>query len=135
MVTEISHGGRFSARPLLFRWNGLRQDDLTQLNDRRAALWMCSPCVLAGASVHSTRQWAFRMRADEESRVDPQKAPLAFDFDAYRPEQIAARVETAGLAKVRQPVPAMLMLSVLAGAYIAVGALFYTIVVTGSDLG
>ena len=67
--------------------------------------------------------------------MEPRNPQLAFDFDAYRPAEIAARVETAGLAKIRQPLPAMLMLSVLAGAYISFGAVFYTIAVTGSGLG
>jgi formate/nitrite transporter len=59
----------------------------------------------------------------------------SFEFDAYKPAQIASRVEAAGVAKARQDVLTTLMLSVLAGAYISFGALFFTIGVTGSDLG
>jgi formate/nitrite transporter len=59
----------------------------------------------------------------------------AFEFDAYKPAQIARRVEQAGVAKARQDVLTILMLSVLAGAYISFGALFFTIAVTGSELG
>jgi formate transporter len=59
----------------------------------------------------------------------------AFDFDAYKPAQIALRVEAAGVAKARLDFVTTLMLSVLAGAYISFGALFFTIAVTGSELG
>jgi formate/nitrite transporter len=58
-----------------------------------------------------------------------------FEFDVYRPAQIASRVEAAGVSKVRQDSLTVLMLAVLAGAYISFGALFYTIAVTGSELG
>ena len=59
----------------------------------------------------------------------------SFEFDAYKPAQIAARIEESGVAKTRQDVLTTLMLAVLAGAYISFGALFYTIAVTGSELG
>ena len=61
--------------------------------------------------------------------------PTGADFDAYAPREIARRVESAGLAKIRQSGLTTLILSVLAGAYIGFGALSYTIVVTGSELG
>jgi formate/nitrite transporter len=57
------------------------------------------------------------------------------DFDAYLPAEIAARVEAAGVAKARQDALTTLTLAVLAGAYISFGALFYTIAVTGSEIG
>lgn len=56
-------------------------------------------------------------------------------FDAYKPAQISARVEEAGVAKARQNLLTTLMLAVLSGAYISFGALFYTITITGSELG
>ena len=56
-------------------------------------------------------------------------------LDAYSPVQIAQMVETGGVAKVRLPALRMAALGVLAGAFIAFGAMFYTLVVTGSDLG
>jgi formate transporter len=59
----------------------------------------------------------------------------AFEIEAYKPAQIAARVEAAGVAKARLDVLTTLMLSILAGAYISFGALFFTIAVTGSELG
>jgi formate/nitrite transporter len=50
--------------------------------------------------------------------------------DAYAPAQIAERVCNVGLAKVTLPVPTMLALALLAGAFISLGALFYAVTVT-----
>ncbi len=55
-------------------------------------------------------------------------------LDAYAPAQIADRVCKIGLAKVTTPVSTMMALALLAGAFIALGALFYTVTVTtGND--
>jgi formate/nitrite transporter len=62
-----------------------------------------------------------------------QPAPLG--FDAYAPAEIAKRVESAGLAKVRQRFLTTFTLGVLAGAYISFGVVSYTIVITESALG
>ncbi|ULA66774.1 MAG: putative formate transporter 1 [Nitrospira sp.] len=51
--------------------------------------------------------------------------------DAYPPPEIAARVCKLGLAKVNTAVPTMVALAVLAGAFISLGALFYTVTITG----
>jgi formate transporter len=56
-------------------------------------------------------------------------------FDAYAPAEIATRVESAGLAKVRQKPLTTFTLAVLAGAYVSFGVVSYTIVVTESALG
>lgn len=50
--------------------------------------------------------------------------------DAYPPPEIAARVCKLGLAKVSTAVPTMVALAVLAGAFISLGALFYTVTIT-----
>ncbi|HSN03685.1 MAG TPA: formate/nitrite transporter family protein [Nitrospira sp.] len=50
--------------------------------------------------------------------------------DAYAPAQIADRVCRVGLAKVTTPVATMIALALLAGAFISLGALFYTVTVT-----
>lgn len=55
--------------------------------------------------------------------------------DAYAPAQIAQRIEQIGVAKARADALTLLVLAVLAGAFIALGALFYSVVVTGSELG
>lgn len=56
-------------------------------------------------------------------------------FDAYAPSAIAQRVETVGVAKAAMPLHILFTLAVLAGAFIAFGAMYYTVVVTGSTLG
>lgn len=58
------------------------------------------------------------------------------DFkDPYSPREMAVLVEAVGVQKTHLPLLQMFTLGVLAGAFIAFGAMFYTIVVTGSDLG
>jgi formate/nitrite transporter len=54
-------------------------------------------------------------------------------LDAYRPAEIARLIETAGIAKTRLPLVSLLALGSLAGAFIALGALFYLAVLAGVD--
>lgn len=61
--------------------------------------------------------------------------PEIFEFDAFSPKEIAARVETIGVAKARLPLIPMLMLSLLAGAFIGLGALYFVIVKSDPYLG
>jgi formate/nitrite transporter len=56
-------------------------------------------------------------------------------FDAYAPAQIARLVERGGIAKVRLSAMQTATLGTLAGAFIAFGAMFYTLTITGADLG
>ncbi len=58
-----------------------------------------------------------------------------FGFDAFSPTEIAARVEKIGVAKARLPLLSMLMLSVLAGAFIGLGALYFVLVKSDPSLG
>ena len=55
--------------------------------------------------------------------------------DAYSPSEVAARVRDVGVAKVRRGRFEMFMLALLAGAFIALGTVLFTVVVTGSTLG
>jgi len=55
--------------------------------------------------------------------------------DAYKPSQIAQRVEIMGVTKARAETLTLLVLAILAGAFISLGALFFTVVVTKSSLG
>jgi hypothetical protein len=55
--------------------------------------------------------------------------------DAYPPAQVARLVEQVGVRKASLPVRATVMLGMLAGAFIAFGAMYYTLVMTGSPLG
>jgi len=56
-------------------------------------------------------------------------------FDAYAPREIAARVEALGVAKATTPLLSLVMLGVLAGAFIGLGALFSVIVFSDAGLG
>jgi formate transporter len=58
-----------------------------------------------------------------------------FRIDPYTPAEMAARAEKIGVTKVKLSAPNTLVLAVLAGAFIAFGALFSTIVSTDSSLG
>ncbi len=69
------------------------------------------------------------------SEEDKQTGIGAGTFDAYKPVEMAARVTTAGVAKANMPFVPTFALAVLAGAFIAFGAMFYTLAVTGSDMG
>jgi formate/nitrite transporter len=56
-------------------------------------------------------------------------------FDPYTPAEMAARVEAGGVAKAKLDGGRTLVLAVLAGAFIALGALFSTVVGTDAALG
>jgi formate/nitrite transporter len=58
-----------------------------------------------------------------------------YGFDAYSPREIARRVEEIGVAKARMPFLPLVMLGVLAGGFIGLGALFYTLVTSDATLG
>jgi len=51
-------------------------------------------------------------------------------FDAYAPAQIAMRVREVGETKATMPVLTMFALAILAGAFIALGSLFFTMTMT-----
>ncbi|MDA0769433.1 MAG: formate transporter FocA [SAR202 cluster bacterium Casp-Chloro-G4] len=55
--------------------------------------------------------------------------------DAYTPREIADKVRALGVAKARGDALTILVLSVLAGAFISLGAVFFMVVVTGTSLG
>ncbi len=57
------------------------------------------------------------------------------DHDAYKPAEIAALIEGAGVAKARLPLGQMFTLALLAGAFIGFGAVAYLMVMAGADLG
>jgi formate/nitrite transporter len=56
-------------------------------------------------------------------------------LDAYAPAQIALRVREVGVTKAAMPVLTMFALAVLAGAFIALGALFFTVTMTRGATG
>jgi len=59
--------------------------------------------------------------------------PNPTGLDAYRPAEIARRVEAAGVAKAHLPTAQTLTLAILAGAFIALGGAAYTAAMTGVD--
>ena len=58
-----------------------------------------------------------------------------YGFDAFAPKEIAARVESVGVAKARLPLLSTLMLGMLAGAFIGLGALLNVLVKSDTTLG
>ncbi|MEY4704523.1 MAG: formate transporter [Nitrospirota bacterium] len=66
------------------------------------------------------------------SGPEPEALP---SHDAYAPAQIAMRVRAIGVTKAAMPVLTMFALAVLAGAFIALGALFFTVTMTMGATG
>ena len=58
-----------------------------------------------------------------------------FSSDVYAPREIAQRVETVGVTKARMAALPLLMLGVLAGAFIGLGAMFFVLVRSDATLG
>jgi formate/nitrite transporter len=56
-------------------------------------------------------------------------------FDAFSPTEIAERVQNVGVAKARLPLLSLVMLSMLAGAFIGLGSLYYAVVASDPTLG
>lgn len=57
------------------------------------------------------------------------------NIDAYTPAKMAELVECIGVKKAALPVVPTLMLGLLAGVFIAFGAMFYTLVITNQYMG
>jgi formate/nitrite transporter len=74
-------------------------------------------------------------RQNDNPRNDRSETVIDQTIDAYRPPVIAERVELSGVGKVRLGCLQTLTLAVLAGAFIAFGAMLFTLVMTGSNLG
>jgi formate transporter len=55
-------------------------------------------------------------------------------FDAFSPKEIAEKVESVGVAKARLPILPAVMLGVLAGGFIGLGALYFALVVSDAQL-
>ena len=60
--------------------------------------------------------------------------PELFGSDAYAPKEIALKVETVGVAKAHMATLPLLMLGLLAGAFIGLGGLFFVIVKSDASL-
>jgi len=55
-------------------------------------------------------------------------------FDSFTPGEIAEKVEKTGVVKARLPLLSLIMLGILAGAFIALGAMFFVIVTADTAL-
>jgi formate/nitrite transporter len=62
-------------------------------------------------------------------------APDVFGSNAFAPHEIALRVQGAGLTKARLALLPQLILSMLGGAFIGMGALFYVLIHSDASLG
>jgi formate/nitrite transporter len=58
-----------------------------------------------------------------------------FGSDAYTPAEVAARVETVGVAKARLALVPLAMLGLLAGAFIGLGSMLFVMVRADASLG
>lgn len=58
-----------------------------------------------------------------------------YGSDAYAPREVAQRVESVGVSKARLATLTLLMLGMLAGAFIGLGAMFFTLVKSDPSLG
>jgi formate/nitrite transporter FocA (FNT family) len=58
-----------------------------------------------------------------------------FGLDAYSPQQNAVHVAEVGVVKARLPLLSLALLGVLAGAFIGLGALTFTLVASEASLG
>lgn len=57
-----------------------------------------------------------------------------YGSDAFSPQEIADRIERVGVVKARSPLLKVIMLGILAGAFIGLGAMFFTLVMADSGL-
>jgi formate transporter len=60
--------------------------------------------------------------------------PEVFGFDCYSPKEIAERVENVGVTKANLPLLSQVALGVLAGGFIGLGAMFFTLVASDTTL-
>ena len=61
--------------------------------------------------------------------------PPVFGSDAYAPQEIALRITNVGVAKAHLPWLTQALLGLLAGAFIGLGALMFTLVASDATLG
>jgi formate transporter len=76
-----------------------------------------------------------RLSSPLASRTAAPAAVSPSPQDAYPPAQVALLVEQIGVKKATLPLVETLALGLLAGAFIAFGAMFYTLVSTDNPLG
>ncbi|WP_245332452.1 formate/nitrite transporter family protein [Bradyrhizobium erythrophlei] len=77
--------------------------------------------------------WTGHRRHSMADRASPPQPPI-FNLNAYSPAEIKEAIEKVGVKKTNLPFLASLMLAVIAGGSIGLGALYYTIIVSDADL-
>ena len=87
-------------------------------------------CAPAKVRAHAARRWPWHGGAHYHSPVS-----LTPSFDAYSPREIAQRVQDVCLVKSRLSLLQLVMLGLLAGGFIGLGALFSVIVQSDGSLG
>jgi len=70
----------------------------------------------------------------KKSLLNLGKIPI-FDFDSYSPEEVAKRVEQVGVKKVRFPAIVTIMLGILGGFFISLGAIYHFVTLANPDAG
>jgi formate/nitrite transporter len=78
---------------------------------------------------------AFMKLSRPSPHASSQEPEALLTFDAYAPAQIAMRVREVGVTKATMPVLTMFALAILAGAFIALGSLFFTMTMTTGTTG
>jgi formate/nitrite transporter len=99
----------------------------------RAAACCRQRSSLVGARIDPRRRLPHSSRHQQTGNAIIAQEPHPLDVVA--PARIAQLVEEVGVRKVKLGFWQTLTLGVLAGAFIAFGAMFYSVVVTGSELG
>jgi len=78
---------------------------------------------------------AASIRASRRAASEGDAMSELYGSDAYAPREVALRVESVGVAKARLATLPLLMLGVLAGAFIGLGALGFVLVKSDATLG
>jgi formate/nitrite transporter len=72
------------------------------------------------------------IKSQKETDQTPEEALSAGAVDALLPPEAALACEAAGVTKARRDALALMILGLLAGSFIALGAIFMTVVLTGA---
>ena len=87
------------------------------------------------AAKEALRARRFLNAESTESGVNGPKTMEMFGFNAYSPQEVASLVQNSGATKARLPLLSQVMLSVLAGAFIGMGALYFVVIRSDPALG
>ena len=63
------------------------------------------------------------------------RMPALYGSDAFSPDEIADRIQQVGVVKARLPMLQLVLLGILAGGFIGLGAMFFTLVTSDVSLG